>query len=405
MAKTLMQLFQPKQPSATTDATVTYSPDSKDAAETYVYYGTRICGKVTASLPALQAFLPKIYNDEKQRQINDRQLQENHKQSLSNQLMQTESRISAKNTLIENIEEKINQGKEKLAELKANLIEAKDKNGDLNKAAKVKLILGLVILAILTIYLFIFYSSTFYSAFFKSFTSEISVGAAMFDAQAIPNSFANGFGQLLFIMCAPIIFMGLGYGLHFFSMQRNWTKYLKIFCIVAITFVFDCILAYLIAKKIYDIEVLTKLGTFPEFNLDMAISDVNVWAVIFCGFIVYIIWGIVFGMTLSAYEDLRSNKKEIDQLATAIDNQQKHLTAEKDRLTNEKMALSNLTNQRKQLESEMNRTVHFDLTVIKRAMADFHSGWMTMMNTLRRTDSEQEQANRIFQEITTQLFS
>ena len=50
-------LFQTKPTASPTSKPITQlSPDVKLQDETYVYYGTRICGKVTASLPALSAF-------------------------------------------------------------------------------------------------------------------------------------------------------------------------------------------------------------------------------------------------------------------------------------------------------------------------------------------------------------
>ncbi len=183
--------------------------------ETYVYYGTRICGKVTASLPALSAFLPRVYNTEKQRQIDDEELQRKHKQELSHQIDDMTSQITQLNAEREKSEHKISDLAEAVSQLKEKLIEAKSVHGEVNKMANVKLILGLVILSVLTLYLVVFYSSTFYSAFFKQFDGDISIGAAMFDPQAIPHALADGFGEVIFILCAPIIFMGLGYGLHF----------------------------------------------------------------------------------------------------------------------------------------------------------------------------------------------
>lgn len=128
--------------------------------------------------------------------------------------------------------------------------------------------------------------------------------------------------------------------------QELWTKYLKTFSVLLITFIFDCILAYLIAKKIYDIEVMTKLGEFPDFNIGMAVEDVNVWAVIFCGFIVYIIWGIVFDMSMTAYEDLRSNRKEILKIEESLRGKQNAISQEKQAIVNVKAELEQLENKK-----------------------------------------------------------
>lgn len=402
----VINLFRSKQITAYPSQTyVRINEDAKLQDETYVYYGTRICGKVTASLPALSAFLPRVFNAEKQRQIADEELQQRHKQLLAKKLEETDNDIINTKAEISKNEHRIQEIDDSIANLKEKLIEAKSIHGDVNKMAKVKMIVGLVILTILTLYLIIFYSSTFYSAFFKQFGVNVTIGDAMFDSQAIPHALSDGLGELIFIMCAPIIFMGLGYGLHFFMQQESWTKYIKTGSILIITFIFDCILAYLIAKKIYDIETLTKLGEYPDFSIGMAIEDVNVWAVIFCGFIVYIIWGIVFDMTLTAYEDIRSNKKEILKLEDSISVHKDSLSQEKQNLTNNNATLQSLENKRKSLIAEMSNTIHYDTQIIRTALSDFFTGWMTMMNGLSRPSSEQDEANQIFKTTINQLFN
>ncbi|MDE5960250.1 MAG: hypothetical protein K2G17_04170 [Duncaniella sp.] len=399
-------LFKPKQATAyPPQPYVRVNEDTKLQDETYVYYGTRICGKVTASLPALSAFLPRVFNAEKQRQVADEELQLRHKQDLADKLVETDNEINSVRADINKTEHRIIDLNEAIADLREKLIEAKNLHGEVNKMAKVKMIIGLVILSVLTLYLVVFYSSTFYSAFFKQFDADVTIGAAMFDPQAIPHALSDGFGELIFILCAPIIFMGLGYGLHFFMQQDSWTKYVKTASVLVITFIFDCILAYLIAEKIYNIQIMTKLGQFPDFNVDMAMHDVNVWAVIFCGFIVYIIWGIVFDMTMTAYEDLRSNRKEIMKLEDSIQVKKDSLSQEKQQLEGTRAKLESLENRRKSIETAMSKTVHFDTQIIKTALSDFFTGWMTMMNGLSRPKVEQDEANQIYTTTIQQLFN
>lgn len=381
------------------------SQDSRLQNETYIFYGTRICGKVTASLPTLSAFLHRIFQYELKRQSDDKQLQEEYKRQLTINLDRTNEAIQTSNANISNANNKIDVITENIAELEEQLIEAQNKDGEINKMAKVKMIIGLIILAILTVYLFLFYSSTFYSAFFKEFNTTISVAAAMFDSNAIPNALFDGIGELVFILCAPIIFMGLGYSLHYFSQQSFWTKYLKIACILTVTFIFDCILAYLIAKKIYDIEILSILGDTVPYNLSAAIRDVNVWAVIFCGFIVYIIWGIVFDMTLTAYENLRSNKHEIQNIRLRIRKNKEDLLKEKQNKTQLQAEVDSLASKRQSIIDDLARGFHFDSQIIKTALQDFFAGWMVMMNTLRRPSTAQQEANNIYNTTIQKLFN
>ena len=106
-----------------------------------------------------------------------------------------------------------------------------------------RMVIGLVILIPLTIYLFMFYSSTFYSAFFRQASTLTNVMNTMFDSQALIHAYNEGLFELMFVLSAPIIFLGLGYVLHIFSMLEEKSKYLKMGAILIVTLMFDCILA------------------------------------------------------------------------------------------------------------------------------------------------------------------
>lgn len=381
------------------------SQDSIQVGETYVYYGTRICGKVTASVHALGAFLTRIYNQEKKRQYDDKGLQEELLARRRGEIDNLRQKNDRERAMVEQLEAGIGDDRRKIADARERLEDAKARNGEVNKMTNVKMIIGCVILTILTVYLFVFYSSTFYSAFFRNFGDGIGIGDAMFYAKSIPDSLEAGFGQLIFIMTAPIIFMALGYSLHYFSVQESWPKYVKMTSIILITFVFDCILAYLIAKKIYDIEVMSMLGEFPPYNIGMAITDMNVWAVIFCGFIVYMIWGVVFDMTITAYGELRSNEKEVKILNASIESLNTSIAEKKNNIIDCKGRITANDHKIDSLTEMLSSTKQFNPQIIKTAMNDFFAGWMAMMNSLSRSSEEQKMAHQVFNTSMTNLFN
>lgn len=410
MIDRLKELFKIKSDNSknsdlsTTTSPVIISEDTKRRDETYTEYGLRICGRVEASLEALTPFLSKVYHGEKNNQVNDQTLQEEYKHQLQNEINSIENEIIESKAKSSIAQSKISDLRESIEEYRLKLVDAKNKIGEINKTARVKLIVGLIILIMLTVYLVIFYSSTFYSAFFRDVNAEVTIGQAIFDAHAIPNALKDGFGEFIFIISAPIIFMGLGYGLHFFMEQKSKTRFLKAGSVLLITLIFDCILAYLIAKKLYDVEVMMKLGEYPDFSAGMAIRDINVWAVIFCGFIVYIIWGIVFDMVMTAYGSLRSNKSEIQQIEEALQMKRDNLSNENQHLIDYNAQLATLENKKEKLVNDMARNVHFDIHIIKVALTDFFSGWMTMMSVLNRSQSQQTQANSIYETTINTLF-
>ena len=376
--------------------------------ETYVAYGRRICGRVNGSFHSLTPMLQKVFLYEKQRQSQDEQLQKSRREELSSKLSALKADIEKNQVEQQATEMKISDNKSELGSLQNKLIEAKGRIGEENKMADVKMTIGLVILTILTLYLFIFYSSTFYSAFFKGEESFLNNGLAdaMFDAQAIPMAFQKGFLCFVFIISAPIIFMALGYLLHFFSIEEGRSKYFKIGVTVTITFLFDCILAYLIAKHMYDAENATKIGEFPPFSPAMAITDVNLWAVIFCGFITYMIWGFVFALTMSAYEDLKTNKNEISKCENDISKNKEEKKQLDDKLTELKQHEASLNSSKSNLENRLSTNIVFyNETTIRQALSDFFAGWITVMPALGLSGQSQQTCRENYENTVNQLFN
>ena len=137
------------------------------------------------------------------------------------------------------------------------------------------------------------------SAFFKNFDTD-GLTAAIFDGKALTKAMEGGWLEGVFIATIPFAFMGLGYLVHMFQKHKNWLSYLKIATLFIVTFIFDAILAYQIEKKIYDIE---KTPDSPVFNIEVAFSKAEFWGIIFAGFVVYIIWGLVFDFIMKEYDN------------------------------------------------------------------------------------------------------
>ena len=108
---------------------------------------------------------------------------------------------------------------------------------------------------------------------------------------------------------------------------------------------------------------------------------------------------------MTAYEDLRSNRKEIMKLEEGIQVKKDSISQEKQRLEGTRAKLESLDNRRKSIAAAMSKTVHFDTQIIKTALSDFFTGWMTMMNGLSRPKVEQDEANQIYTTTIQQLFN
>lgn len=407
MIGNLKNLFGLRTEATVKEAVSVNNPDNRQPQETYAAYGRRMCGTVNGSVHALQPLLHRVYCSEKQRQRDDEQLQESHRNRMRDDIANLRSQIETNQIEQDRIHAKIEEENNKDVETRNRLQEAKGNIGEANKMARVKMIIGIGILVILTVYLFVFYSSTFYSAFFNDFNDiDNLLVQAMFNSQAIPLAWDQGLLCVVFICCAPIIFMGLGYMLHFYSVEKGKAKYFKIAVTVVITFLFDCILAYLIAKNIYEIVALTKVDDMPPYEIGMALSDVNVWAVIFCGFITYMIWGFVFDLTISAYEELKTNRKEIEKLEQEIVRISKEKGRLEDQLSNQRTAAADLQRRLCIKENQLSQHLFIvDENAIRTEMVNFFSGWITMMSALGLSGEDQANSREIFEISVNQLIN
>ena len=375
--------------------------------ETYHGYGLRMCGAVAGSQPVLTPYLRKIYNNEKQQQQQDQALQDQLRTQKRNEITKLESEIARQETEKTRLLQKQDDTKSNKADIEKELSAAKEKDGEIVKTEKIKLTVGLIILTLLTIYLFIFYSSTFYSAFLlqPGYDDDLSLGMAMLNAKAIPQAWQMGFGAFIFIITAPIIFLGLGYSLHYFMVQKGRIKWFKITALLIVTLSFDFILAYKIGQLLYNFMAINQLSDLEPFSIDLAFSDINFWAVIFCGFIVYIIWGIVFDMIMTAYDGLRSNKHEIDRLRKRIGQLNDDISEIKQKIVNVDGEIAVLNNKKENLESTLNNSILVDLTKIRTALSDFFAGWMTMMSAIGCSQDKQTEAIQTYNNTIAQLFN
>ena len=167
--------------------------------------------------------------------------------------------------------------------------------------------IGCAILLFLTVYLFVFYSSAAYSAFMKP-ASDITdqVADQIFDPYALSNAANKGWMNIVFILTFPFVFLGFGLVLHFQEEKANKWKY----GLYLLAFIFDILLAYTIEAKIYE---LTRTMSSADFDFSIALQMPGFWLIIFFGFIVYVIWGMLFGHLMNINNSVPAQIKEIKE--------------------------------------------------------------------------------------------
>jgi hypothetical protein len=381
------------------ESIATQNPNNKQEGETYHHWGLRVCAIANGSNFTLVPYLHNVYNYIHHEQVQNGYLQEQQHKNLECQIEQKRNDIECLNKKINVCKQAQSDYKEKIDELKNEKTNLRNKAYEVNKDAKIKLILGLVILIPLTIYLFLFYSSTFYSAFFKNFGEGANLMNSMFDANALSKALETSITELSFVLSAPVIFMGLGFSLHFFTIQKTWTRYIKMGAILCITFIFDAILAYMIGKHLHEMQVIIgTAGLDSTYGPGDAIGDINTWAVIFCGFIVYIIWGIVFDMSMSAYDQLDLNKINIKVINQKIEEFEQQLHEEKIKEQSLNNEINLLNNTISTLTAQISNEIIIDKAAIRTEMTNFFAGWIAQMSVLGKTNVDQSSANKTFED-------
>ena len=334
-----------------TDNKVVENYDNEDREQiriTYWQSGYGASSKAFGDPLTFRTGLHNLYNsfeDQCRKQSNE---QQRLKQPFVEQQEKNRTELKKRETVINISEEQKTLVENDIKDRRFEIVNVKqnpEQYGiDADKKPKAQFYIGLGLLLPITVYLFVFYISASYSAFFKDFESD-SLTAAIFDANAFTKAISDGWLEGVFVGTIPFVFMGLGYLVHMFQKSKEKGGFLKLAALFVLTFLFDIILAYLIEKKIFEFDKV--LG--DEFSPQIALQSVNFWGIIFAGFVVYVIWGLVFDFVMKEHENvdkikgfIRNKKEEIKNLTLRKNNLIEKINSIKQEITSIKGEISEL---------------------------------------------------------------
>ncbi len=165
--------------------------------------------------------------------------------------------------------------------------------------SRITAIISIVILCFLAIYLIFFYASAADKAFFlntEAIQEQLAQGTyAGINDVVNPSALFKAFqGQWqewnLVVVMIPFVFLAFAIALDYFWEQGKW-GYLYAIVLGFLTLVFDVILAIQISQKIHQAKIL--MGQETD-QWTFRINDLNMWTVIFCGFIVSLLVSITY---------------------------------------------------------------------------------------------------------------
>lgn len=322
MTNPIKDFFSPNSDATNADGQATVNGvalDTIDEARKRTYHeagyrdSTRNSGSHMPLSICLQAVYAKFQNEEKEnveKQKVAKEPYEKEQREKETELKTLEVKQTSKQEQLVKVDDKIKIVKDGIEAINFEINDlAKDPEKyhiNAKKGATAKFWIGVLLLLPISLYLFTFYVSTSYSAFFKQFDAASTVMASVFDAKAYEKAWNDGTLEGWFITLIPFIFLGLGYLIHMFYENKNWLNYSKMAVLFAITFLFDVILAYLIEEKIYEVNHTME----EKFDLKIAFTKTQFWGIIFAGFVVYIIWGIVFDFVMKEHREKDTIKHE-----------------------------------------------------------------------------------------------
>ena len=233
-------------------------------------------------------------------------------------------------------------------------------NPEFSRLGFVAAIISTIFFVCLAIYLFIFYASAVDKAFFlntEGIQAQLEQGTYagvndVVNPKAVSKAFQGEWNP--FVLMFPFIFLAFAIALdYFWETGKRWIAVV----LAVLTFIFDSILAIQISQKIHQAKMI--MGQETE-QWTFKIGDLNMWTVIFCGFIVSLLVSIIYHVMNQRWKavsppqehpktsDLRAlkiNNEKIERqariavLRTEMDNLQSEISQlkEKNTIAQEKM--------------------------------------------------------------------
>lgn len=232
------------------------------------------------------------------------------------QIKELESKLKEKEDENEKVETEIKTKEKEIDKYKKELRqiwEARSK--DVEKLKKesfsgLKFSLNLFLLAMLSVYLFFFYVSATYKALYVDFQGIAEriaqgegTGSIMPSAREL--AVALQYNYLLFVV--PFVFYAFGWAFHILLELKHQAKMVFLSLLIAVTFVVDFLLAMIISNNTENAKALMGVPVTPWSQ------SPSFYIILFLGFLVYIIWSILFDSLLREWDKLQvtANLKKI----------------------------------------------------------------------------------------------
>ncbi|MDR7212656.1 ABC transporter permease [Flavobacterium piscis] len=379
--KTLSQLFSLKKSEDSSFKSFEENEEDREQIRiTYYQSGFAASVKATGKPIVLKACLQNLYMSFEDQCRKQKMEQDRLKQPYREEQEKNRTELKKSEAAIGIFEKKEQDTNDNIDQIKSEIIEVKrnpDKYGiEEGKGLKAQFYIGLILLLPITLYVLVFYISASYSAFFKEFSND-SLTAAIFDADAFTNAFKASWLEGVLVVTIPFVFMGLGYVIHMVQKGKGLKNIFRLISLFTITFLFDSLLAYIIEKKIYEFNKTTESS---PYNLNIALGEPEFWMIIFAGFVVYIIWGLVFDFVMKEFENIDKIRAFIRGKKENLINLEKIKADYINKINDFKQQIVTLNGKNSELQSKIDGFV-FPVKEYLHYHHQYKEGWFQAINT------------------------
>ncbi|MEX2345566.1 MAG: hypothetical protein WD604_08130 [Balneolaceae bacterium] len=344
--------------------------------------GTKAAGKSQGDFIVFKMWVNRILTAHVQKVTQNSNKAKNRIKKLEQEIEELKASIRVRSDEKEEIEKfKVPEIQEEIKKKKLRIEEIKAGNVEGEPVDRLGYYLSIGILAALTIYLVIFYTSVIYGAFIFSAEEAVTQGVAagesyvfptIVNLDAVPSVYENhGLLGAVFLIVSTSMFIALGYLIHKFQEGK---EYIKATGILTFTFIFDVILAYGIVEVIHEAKYLSGLVDSP-WEYSMVLTEVPFYIIIFAGFAVYIIWGLVLDYVFEEREKMRPGVGAIRKLKGEIEILANELKEFKAKKSEHREEINLLESKIKTKEMDKEKDI-FDKKEVGHLIGNFVSGWV-----------------------------
>ena len=256
---------------------------------------------------------------------------------------------------------------------------AKQKHRQLKTFSLSTFLTYLIFLIPLSIYLLFFYTSVAHSAFYGLDPMALVNGDRL-SVPILPNfqDLVKALRTNYMLIVIPSVFFGFGVVLHILFGIKGKIKFLYLFLLILVTFVADGFLAYKIHEQaILGLQMILDEGEITNFIELIWYRDINFYLVLIMGFIVFLMWSIIFhhlNLEWSKRDVVKIRQKIIERLKKEIQEHLIEINNYESQIDHNNVAIDNLKEKRDK-EIIGSQTMENNIN-------EFSDGWNMFLSTL-----------------------